>query len=83
MGEVPARHRFSKEIAEDLIADKGAFAHLYALEKVETQPAGAKPMWRDVLAWLDELGGDDGGRDKRGDFPKHRPQLQDCAEDDS
>ena len=52
------RHRFSKEIAEELIVDKKDFAYLYALEKLETQPEGAKGMWRDVLTWLDEMKGD-------------------------
>lgn len=45
------RYRFSKEIAEELLALKGAFAHLYALEKLEKNDL----LWRDVLAWLDEL----------------------------
>ena len=52
------RHRFSKEIAEELIAEKKDFAYLYALEMLETQPEGAKGMWRDVLTWLDEMKGD-------------------------
>lgn len=55
------RSRFSKEIAEELIATHGAFAHLHALEKLEdysSQPM--RELWRDVLTWLDELGGQDG-----------------------
>lgn len=56
------RHRFSKEIAEELIKDKEAFAHMYALERLD---AGNNiPLWRDVLSWLDELEKPNGGMDK-------------------
>ena len=61
------RSRFSKEIAEELIATHGAFAHLRALEGLEDKSGMLKTeqMWRDVLMWLDELGGNDGrGVDK-------------------
>lgn len=64
MVETVQRHRFSKEIAEELIATHGAFAHLYVLEEMESNRSKAlntTPMWRDVLTWLDELGGDDAG----------------------
>lgn len=50
------RHRFSKEIAEELIAEKKEFAHMYALEKLDNRNNEA--LWRDVLAWLDELKGE-------------------------
>lgn len=50
------RHRFSKEIAEELLAEKGDFAHFYALEKLDTRNNEA--LWRDVLTWLDELKGE-------------------------
>ncbi len=54
------RSRFSKEIAEELIAHYGAFAHLHALEKLETYVSNdMRTIWWDVLAWLDELGEDD------------------------
>ena len=53
------RSRFSKQIAEELIATHGAFAHLYALEKLETYTSNGMPgVWRDVLTWLDELTGE-------------------------
>lgn len=51
-----ARHRFSKEIAEELMQEKGEFAHFYALEKMESR--NNVPLWRDVLAWLDEMKGE-------------------------
>lgn len=58
-----SRSRFSKQIAEELLATKGEFAHLYALEKLEGHEVTG--LWRDVLTWLDELGGNDGrGVDK-------------------
>lgn len=50
------RHRFSKEIAEELIAEKKEFAHLHALEKLEV--GHNERLWRDVLIWLDELKGE-------------------------
>jgi hypothetical protein len=54
------RSRFSKEIAVELIAHHGAFAHLHALEKLETYVSNdMQIIWRDVIAWLDELGEDD------------------------
>ena len=54
------RVRFTKQIAEELIAVHGTFAHLAALETLETQKnVGQRDLWRDVLAWLDELGEDD------------------------
>jgi hypothetical protein len=55
------RHRFTKEIAEELIATHGAFAHLYVLEELESQRSKVTNtdfMWRDVLTWLDELTGE-------------------------
>ena len=63
------RKRFSKEIAEELLAKHGAFAHMYALEKLEGYESSAlRELWRDVLMWLDELGGNYGrGVDKNRD----------------
>ena len=59
-----SRHRMSKEIAEELLAEHGATAHLYCLEKL-TNNTNAPQLWRDVLTYLDELGGNDGrGVDK-------------------
>jgi hypothetical protein len=51
---VTERHRFSKEIAEELIVEKGAFAHFYCVEKLNSGTQNPE-LWRDVLAWLDEL----------------------------
>ena len=58
MVQTVTRRRFSKEIAEELLAEKGEFAYLYALEKVETERGHAE-LWRDVLIWLDELKGEE------------------------
>lgn len=58
MVQTVTRRRFSKEIAEELLAEKGDFAYLYALEKVETE-RGHTELWRDVLIWLDELKGEE------------------------
>jgi hypothetical protein len=59
-----ARYRFTKQIAEELLREKGAFAHLYVLEELESQRSKATHsdlMWRDVLTWLDELEKPNGG----------------------
>ena len=53
------RRRFSKEIAEELLAEKGDFAHFYALEKLEGERAVNVGLWKDVLTWLDELKGEE------------------------
>jgi hypothetical protein len=59
MGDVPARKRLSQQIAESVIESHGAFAHLYALEKLEEwQSEDLRTLWRDVLTWLDELTGE-------------------------
>lgn len=50
------RRRFSKEIAVELIAVHGAFAHLHALEQLDGYVSDdLRELWRDVLVWLDEL----------------------------
>jgi hypothetical protein len=77
-----SRHRMAKEIAEELIAEKGEAAHFYCVEKLANDTTAPK-LWRDVLTYIDEMEVNDGGGDKRGDFPEHRTQLQDSAEDDS
>lgn len=61
-----SRARMSREIAEELLITQGAFAHLHALEKMEGYVSDPmRELWRDVLTWLDELGGNDGrGVDK-------------------
>jgi hypothetical protein len=62
MGDVPARKRLSQQIAESVIESHGAFAHLYALEKLERptkEGVDTAPLWRDVLTWIDELTGEE------------------------
>lgn len=65
MGDVPSRKRITREIAEELIALHGDFAYVHALEKLDGYKSNEMTgLWRDVLTWLDELGGNDGGVDK-------------------
>jgi hypothetical protein len=54
-----SRHRLSKEIAIDLLDEHGdgGGAHLHCVEKL-TNNAANPQLWRDVLAWLDELNND-------------------------
>lgn len=60
MVQTVTRRRFSKEIAEELLAEKGDFAHFYALEKLESGGLTTHTeLWRDVLIWLDELKGEE------------------------
>lgn len=84
MGDVPARKRLSKQIAESLIESHGAFAHVYALEHVETDETTNSQLWRDVLAYLDELGEDDvRGNTGDADQPEHQGEQASGATDDS
>jgi hypothetical protein len=53
-----SRHRMAKEIAEELIAEKGAFAHFYCAEKLANDTQQPR-LWRDVLSYLDELKGEE------------------------
>jgi hypothetical protein len=53
-----SRHRMSKEIAEELLAEKGEFAHFYCAEKLANN-TNAPRLWRDVLSYLDELKGEE------------------------
>ena len=53
-----SRHRMSKEIAEELLAEHGATAHLYCLEKLANDTSAPR-LWRDVLSYLDELKGEE------------------------
>ena len=50
-----SRHRMSKEIAEDLLKEKGEFAHFYCAEKLANDTKAPR-LWRDVLSYLDEIG---------------------------
>lgn len=56
-----SRHRMSKEIAEELIAEMGDKAYFYCIEKLATNTQNPL-MWRDVLTYLDEMEGKDGHR---------------------
>jgi hypothetical protein len=49
------RFRFSFEVAVTTREQHGAFAHLYALERVETLQGSDRQLWLDVLAELDKL----------------------------
>ena len=51
-----SRHRMAKEIAEELIAEKGEFAHFYCTEKLTN--GTAPKLWRDVLTYIDEMKGE-------------------------
>ena len=51
-----ARMRFSRQVAEELLHRHGAFAHLHALEALESrEQTHAVKLWRDVLITLDEI----------------------------
>lgn len=52
-----SRHRMAKEIAEELLKEKGEFAHFYCAEKLAND-TNAPRLWRDVLTYLDELTGE-------------------------
>lgn len=47
------RARMTKQIAQYLLDEHGPLAYTLALDKVETEPH--PQMWRDVLAWLDDI----------------------------
>jgi citrate synthase len=51
------RHRMAKELAEELLAEKGDDAWFYCVEKLANDKVLAKSLWRDVLTHLDELKG--------------------------
>lgn len=60
-----SRHRMSKEIAEELLAEKGAGAYFYCVEKLANDTKAPR-LWRDVLSYLDEIGVKDGLPDREG-----------------
>ena len=61
MTEEKTRFRFSAAVAKTVRAQRGAFAHLYALEMMEAlKDNDVRQLWLDVLAELDEL--DETGR---------------------
>lgn len=64
-----SRHRMSKEIAEELLAEHGATAYLYCLEKLANDTSAPR-LWRDVLSYLDEIGVTDGTVDTDDNRPR-------------
>jgi hypothetical protein len=76
-----SRHRMAKEIAEELLADRGEQAHLFCLEKLAND-TNAPKLWRDVLSFLDEMEVKDGGGM---DNSRHglREEQGACSKDDS
>lgn len=51
-----SRHRMAKEIAEELLAEKGDNAYFYCVEKLANNTTAPR-LWRDVLTYLDEMKG--------------------------
>jgi hypothetical protein len=52
--------RFSRQVAEELLHRYGAFAHMHALEAMESRDQEhSQKLWRDVLTTLDELKNDE------------------------
>ena len=51
-----AKMRFSRQVAEELLHRYGDFAHMHALDALESrgQEHSAR-LWRDVLSTLDEI----------------------------
>ena len=48
--------RFSRQVAEELLHRFGAFAHMHALEAMESRDQEhSQKLWRDVLTTLDEI----------------------------
>jgi len=48
--------RFSRQVAEELLHRYGAFAHMHALEALESrEQQHSQVLWRDVLSTLDEI----------------------------
>ena len=74
------RHRMSKEIAEELLAVRGAFAHYDALEKLANDTHHPQ-LWHDVLAWLDEMEKPHGRVDTDDERPREEPTNH--TDDDS
>jgi len=52
-----SKHRMSKELAEELLKEKGDDAWFYCVEKLSNDRVLAKSLWRDVLTHLDEMKG--------------------------
>ena len=51
-----ARMRFSRQVAKELLHRYGAFAHMHALDALESRDQEhSRVLWRDVLSTLDEI----------------------------
>jgi hypothetical protein len=51
-----AKMRFSRQVAEELLHRYGAFAHMHALDALESRDQEhSTRLWRDVLTTLDEI----------------------------
>ena len=55
-----SRRRMTKEIAEELIAWHGPMAAMHCLEALVNEKSHPQ-MWRDVMAWIKELQGEENG----------------------
>ena len=48
--------RFSRQVAEELLHRYGAFAHMHALDALESRDQEhSRVLWRDVLSTLDQI----------------------------
>jgi len=48
--------RFSRQVAEELLHRFGTFAHMHALEAMDSRDQEhSRKLWRDVLTTLDEI----------------------------
>jgi len=77
-----SRHRMSKELAEELLAEKGDGAYFYCVEKLASNTQNPL-MWRDVLTYLDEMGGQDervGSTDNTRQGDEHTQSTRDDSE---
>ena len=71
------RSRFSRQVALELLHRHGAFAHLHALEALESrEQTHAVKLWRDVLITLDEITNER----KQDDKPKLRATEADKSD---
>ena len=75
-----SRHRMAKEVAEELLKEKGEFAHFYCAEKLANNTSAPR-LWRDVLTYLDEMEKPHGRVDTDDDRP--RGEQANHTDDDS
>ena len=62
-GQEKVKYRYVDEIAKSLLENMPNSAHLYALERINTIGELQTDMWRQVLAELDKLQGENNARD--------------------